>query len=220
MFVPFLDTISRLDKVLLLLLLEGETDGECERYSYLPQCWVPPPPFPPTTTTTTSPPTNTTKPPTTTTTPTATETHTYNYNGYHGYHYGYGYHYNYNYNYSYSYNTTIKTSTTSTTTTTQVPKKNNKGYNFRQYGYGGYRSSRFNSKRGKRETERSKRNDKLCEREHVSWPGFALALLIPFLLNFSFCFITFFKLGNHTYYTFIIALFNFFPQYGMANLKK
>ena len=33
--------------ILTVWWLEGETDVECERYSYLPECFVPPPPPPP-----------------------------------------------------------------------------------------------------------------------------------------------------------------------------
>ena len=89
------------------------------------------------------------------------------------------------------------------------------GWLFRQYGYGGYRGDSSETKRQKRDTRRSKRN--VCE--HVSWPGLAMTLFTPFLFNFFICFITFFKFGKHTYFTFIIALFNFFPQYGKAVLS-
>ena len=51
-------------------------------------------------------------------------------------------------------------------------------------------------------------------------PKIATALLTPFLLNYFVCFQTFLRKGKNQKYTFIFALLNIYPQFGMNNHEK
>ena len=48
-------------------------------------------------------------------------------------------------------------------------------------------------------------------------PKMATALLTPFLLNYIFCFICFFRKEKNKKFTFIFALLDIYPQFGMNN---
>ena len=50
-------------------------------------------------------------------------------------------------------------------------------------------------------------------------PKMATAMLTPFLLNYIVCFITFVRKEKNKKYTFIFALLNIYPQFGMNNHK-
>ena len=50
-----------------------------------------------------------------------------------------------------------------------------------------------------------------------SHPKMATLMLIPFLLNYFVCFITFFWKEKNKKFTFIFALLNIYPQFGMDN---
>ena len=52
-----------------------------------------------------------------------------------------------------------------------------------------------------------------------SHPKMATAMLTPFLLNFVVCFITFLRKETNKKFTFIFALLNIYPQFGMNNHK-
>ena len=54
-------------------------------------------------------------------------------------------------------------------------------------------------------------NKNVCDSSH---PKMATAMLIPFCLNYIFCFITFFRLGIDKKKTFIFPLLNHYPQFG------
>ena len=45
----------------------------------------------------------------------------------------------------------------------------------------------------------------------------ATAMLIPFLLNYIVCFITFLRKDKNKKFTFIFALLNIYPQFGENN---
>ena len=57
-------------------------------------------------------------------------------------------------------------------------------------------------------------NKNVCYGKHVSHPKMATVMLIPFCLNYIFCFITFFRLGTDKKKTFIFPLLNLYPQFG------
>ena len=48
-------------------------------------------------------------------------------------------------------------------------------------------------------------------------PKIATAMLIPFLLNYFVCFTTFLRKEKNKKFTFIFALLNIYPQFGMNN---
>ena len=48
----------------------------------------------------------------------------------------------------------------------------------------------------------------------------ATAMLIPFLLNYIVCFITFFRKEKNKKFTFIFALLNIYPQFGTRNHQE
>ena len=48
-------------------------------------------------------------------------------------------------------------------------------------------------------------------------PMMATAMLIPFLLNYIACFVTFFRKEKNKKFFFIFALLNIYPQFGMNN---
>ena len=48
-------------------------------------------------------------------------------------------------------------------------------------------------------------------------PKMATSMLTPFLLNYFFCFITFFIKEKNKKFTFIFPLLNIYPQFGMNN---
>ena len=48
----------------------------------------------------------------------------------------------------------------------------------------------------------------------------ATALLIPFLLNYFVCFITFLRKEKNKEFTFIFALLNIYPQFGKNNHEE
>ena len=50
-----------------------------------------------------------------------------------------------------------------------------------------------------------------------SHPKMATAMLIPFLLNYVACFITFLRKEKNKKFTFIFALLNIYPQFGKNN---
>ena len=50
-----------------------------------------------------------------------------------------------------------------------------------------------------------------------SHPKMATAMLTPFLLNYFVCFITFLRKEKNKKITFIFALLNVYPQFGMSN---
>ena len=45
-------------------------------------------------------------------------------------------------------------------------------------------------------------------------------MLIPFLLNYIVCFITFLRKEKNKKFTFIFALLNLYPQFGMRTIIK
>ena len=55
-------------------------------------------------------------------------------------------------------------------------------------------------------------NKNVCSASH---PNMATAMLIPFCLNYIFCFIAFFRLGTDKKKTFIFPLLNLYPQFGI-----
>ena len=59
------------------------------------------------------------------------------------------------------------------------------------------------------------KNQTVCG--YSSHPKMATAMLIPFLLNYFVCFITFFRKEKNKILTFIFALLNIYPQFGMNN---
>ena len=66
----------------------------------------------------------------------------------------------------------------------------------------------------RRDRERSHENN-LCRLS--SHPKMAGVMLTPFLLNYFVCIITFFRKEKNKKFTFIFALLNFYPQFGMDN---
>ena len=55
--------------------------------------------------------------------------------------------------------------------------------------------------------------------EHVSHPGMATAMLLPFVLNYLVCLYTSFRLAStKKYYTIIFALLNLYPQFGKTKI--
>ena len=48
-------------------------------------------------------------------------------------------------------------------------------------------------------------------------PKMAIAMLIPFLLNYLVCFITFLRKEKNKKFTFIFPLLNIYPQFGKKN---
>ena len=60
-------------------------------------------------------------------------------------------------------------------------------------------------------------NQNVCR--FSSHPKMATAMLTPFLLNFVVCFITFLRKETNKKFTFIFALLNIYPQFGMNNHK-
>ena len=54
----------------------------------------------------------------------------------------------------------------------------------------------------------------------ASHPTMAIAMLIPFLLNYFVCFITFLRKEKNKKFTFIFALLNIYPQFGENNHYK
>ena len=57
-------------------------------------------------------------------------------------------------------------------------------------------------------------------RGFIGWskhPTMATAMLIPFLLNYIVCFITFLRKEKNKKFTFIFALLNLYPQFGKNN---
>ena len=53
-----------------------------------------------------------------------------------------------------------------------------------------------------------------------SHPKMATAMLIPFLLNYIVCFITFLRKEKNKKFTFIFALLNIYPQFGKNNHQE
>ena len=59
-----------------------------------------------------------------------------------------------------------------------------------------------------------------AEDDYGRWfnhPKMATAMLIPFLLNYIVCFITFLGKEKNKKFTFIFALLNLYPQFGKNN---
>ena len=50
-----------------------------------------------------------------------------------------------------------------------------------------------------------------------SHPKYASVMFIPFLLNYFFCFIPFFRKEKNKKFTFIFPLLNIYPQFGKNN---
>ena len=61
-------------------------------------------------------------------------------------------------------------------------------------------------------------NQNVCR--FSSHPKMATAMLIPFLLNYIVCFITFIRKEENKKYTFIFALLNIYPQFGENNHEQ
>ena len=58
------------------------------------------------------------------------------------------------------------------------------------------------------------------DRYIINHPRMASAMLTPFLLNYFVCFITFLRKEKNKKFTFIFALLNIYPQFGMDNHKR
>ena len=61
------------------------------------------------------------------------------------------------------------------------------------------------------------------EHRNGNWrnhPKMATAMLIPFLLNYIVCFITFLRKEKNKKFTFIFALLNIYPQFGKNNHQE
>ena len=68
---------------------------------------------------------------------------------------------------------------------------------------------------GARGCSNDENNENVCG--FSSHPKMATAMLIPFLLNYIVCFITFLRKEKNKKFTFIFPLLNIYPQFGKNN---